>query len=132
MINKGSAVKASLLLAAVLIFSGWSLPASSAGDDCAGDIARFCSPSPADSGNVASCLKRHENELSPLCRDTLQSVQRKIEEVKLACRADIDNLCKAIEPGRGRIAECLNGHASELSPGCAEQMRWLNARLNGR
>ena len=37
-----------------------------------------------------------------------------------ACRADVEKLCKGIQPGGGRIAMCLKQHASEVSPGCRE------------
>jgi Golgi apparatus protein 1 len=130
MITMGNAMKALGSLAVILILSGWSVQASSAEEACAEDIARFCNDSSSDQGNVALCLKRHEDELSSLCRDMLQAVQKRIDEVKQACTMDIDRLCKGIEPGRGRIAECLNGHTSELTPACAEQMKWLNSRMN--
>lgn len=35
-----------------------------------------------------------------------------------ACKADIEKLCKDIEPGEGRIMDCLKAHDSELSEGC--------------
>lgn len=131
MSNAEKAMKALGSLAIILILSGWSVRASSAGETCAEDIARFCSDI-SHEGNVALCLKQHENELSSLCRDMLQAVQKRIDEVKRACSMDIDKLCKGIEPGRGRIAECLNGHATELTPACAEQIKWVNAGLNGK
>ncbi len=128
----GKAMKALGPLAIILILSGWSVQASSADETCAEDIARFCNGSSPAGGNVALCLKRHENELSSPCRDMLQAVQKRIDEVKRACTMDIAKLCKGIEPGRGRVAECLNEHASELTPECAEQMKWLNAGMNGK
>ncbi len=132
MITFGKASKVLGSLAIILILSGWSVQASSAEEACAEDIARFCNDISPDGGNVALCLKRHENELSSPCSDMLQAVQKRIDEVKRACATDIDKLCKGIEAGRGRIAECLNGHVSELTPACAEQMKWLNAGMNGK
>lgn len=35
-----------------------------------------------------------------------------------ACRADVQKLCKGVQPGGGRMAACLKQHESELSPGC--------------
>ncbi len=132
MITLGRAMQVLGSLAIILILSGWSVRAYSAEEACAEDIARFCNDSSSYEGNVALCLKQHENELSFLCKDMLQSVQKRIDEVKRACKTDIDKSCKGIEAGRGRIAECLNGHASELTPACAEQMKWLNKGLNGK
>jgi hypothetical protein len=38
------------------------------------------------------------------------------------CRGDYDRLCVSVVPGGGRILACLQGHANQLSPGCAQAM----------
>ena len=43
--------------------------------------------------------------------------------VRAACRADAERLCHGIQPGGGRIGECLKGRISEVSPGCLEAVR---------
>lgn len=35
-----------------------------------------------------------------------------------ACKADAEKFCKDVQPGRGRILQCLNQHDTELSEGC--------------
>jgi hypothetical protein len=35
-----------------------------------------------------------------------------------ACRADVELHCKGVEPGEGRIKDCLKEHHAELSEGC--------------
>lgn len=39
-----------------------------------------------------------------------------------ACRADVQKLCKGIQPGGGRIVACLKQHESDLSPRCKSRM----------
>lgn len=34
------------------------------------------------------------------------------------CAEDAAKFCKGVQPGEGRLAECLKQHANELSPGC--------------
>jgi hypothetical protein len=41
------------------------------------------------------------------------------------CRADMEKLCAGIEPGGGRMKDCLRQHAGQLSPGCRKTLRKL-------
>lgn len=38
--------------------------------------------------------------------------------VREACRADIASLCAGLQPGGGRIKECLRANRDKLSAGC--------------
>jgi len=40
-----------------------------------------------------------------------------------ACGADVQKFCSAVQPGGGRIVECMKGYVRELSPGCLEAAR---------
>ena len=35
-----------------------------------------------------------------------------------ACRADIKALCAAVQPGAGRLRDCMREHRTELSAAC--------------
>jgi hypothetical protein len=43
--------------------------------------------------------------------------------VRAACRADAQRLCSGVQPGEGRIGQCLKERANEVSPGCVEAVR---------
>lgn len=53
---------------------------------------------------------------------TVFAAQAEEKEMRGACRADVQKLCKGIQPGGGRLAVCLKQHESELSPGCQERI----------
>jgi hypothetical protein len=35
-----------------------------------------------------------------------------------ACKGDIEKLCASVQPGGGRIGECLKAHRDQVSVGC--------------
>jgi hypothetical protein len=40
--------------------------------------------------------------------------------LRSACAADIEKLCPGIQPGGGRIVQCLKQHKTEVSDACKE------------
>lgn len=52
----------------------------------------------------------------------VSAAQAEEKEGHGACRADVQKLCKEVQPGGGRIAACLKQHESEISPGCRKRM----------
>ena len=43
--------------------------------------------------------------------------------VVAACTGDAKRLCRGVQPGEGRIAQCLKAHAMELSTGCVSAVQ---------
>lgn len=39
------------------------------------------------------------------------------------CAEDVANFCKGVQPGQGRLAQCLKEHSNELSPACKENIQ---------
>ena len=85
---------------------------------CAPDIAKYCKDVKQGGGNIAVCLKEHEADLSPSCKDYIAGLREKGREFAQHCGADVAQLCKEVQPGDGRIIECLKEHQSELSDSC--------------
>lgn len=40
-----------------------------------------------------------------------------------ACKADFEKFCPGVEPGGGRIIECLAQHLNELTPECQKAVK---------
>lgn len=46
-----------------------------------------------------------------------------------ACKADVEKLCKDVQPGEGRIIDCLKTHEKEVSPGCKAHVKEVRHQL---
>ncbi len=42
------------------------------------------------------------------------------EQVVMYCKEDVARLCAGVQPGGGRILQCLKAHKEEMSVGCAQ------------
>ena len=42
---------------------------------------------------------------------------------KGACKADAQKLCPDVQPGDGKLLECLKTHQADLSPACATNIK---------
>ena len=96
---------------------------------CAEEIATFCKDIRPGGGRIIGCLKDHEGDLTPVCKDKLQQVLKRLEEAKQICAGDIEKFCKGVKEGEGRIARCLAEHTSELTPGCEKQVEWVKSKV---
>lgn len=43
-----------------------------------------------------------------------------MSELRSACAADAQKLCPGVQPGGGRILQCLKEHKDEVSEGCKQ------------
>jgi Cysteine rich repeat len=46
--------------------------------------------------------------------------QEALNAVRAACGADAKKLCAGVQPGGGRIIQCLTQHKDEVSDGCKQ------------
>lgn len=121
------------LIAFFVLLSVWNVAVfAEEGRPCADDIASFCKDVKPGGGRIILCLKQHEGELSSVCKDKLQELQKRIDEFKRVCSTDIEKFCKGVEPGEGRIARCLEGRTTELTPACADETHFIKTKLKGK
>jgi hypothetical protein len=85
---------------------------------CKDDIEKLCKDVKPGQGRILKCMREHENELSPVCKDHVLAAREKAESFLRACKSDISKYCQDIKPGSGRIINCLRKHESELSADC--------------
>ncbi len=90
---------------------------------CAADAKKFCGDVQPGQGGIAKCMKAHEAELSPACREGMKARAEKAERVREECKPDVEKFCKGIAPGGGRIRSCLRARQAELNPACAADFK---------
>ncbi len=107
------------MFAAVLVLAAGPAPAKEAAkappkwmESCQTDLHSLCKED-KDKATPAACLKAHEKDLSPTCRDAFLLPYNLMEQ----CQPDINRFCK--KPA-GHIGPCLLRHRIELAPECRE------------
>ena len=45
--------------------------------------------------------------------------------IRTYCKPDVERLCASVEPGGGRIKDCLMKHKEQMSVGCAQALQKL-------
>lgn len=114
-------MKTALLLSVLAL----AAPAGAEGTGpCKADKERLCKDVEPGEGRILECVKAHEAELSEKCKAMSGRMKEKLEKMRAmkgkaeACKADKEKFCKDVQPGEGRIVECLKAHEAELSEGC--------------
>ncbi len=122
------------LIPMLLLFCIWNTQPVCADEPrpCSEEITKFCKDIRPGGGRIILCLKNHENELTPVCKDKIQAIVKRVENAKQLCANDIEKFCKGVQEGEGRIARCLGEHATEISAACREQIEWVKAKTTGK
>jgi Cysteine rich repeat len=119
--------------ASLALLAVFQPPAFAQGRVCADDVAKFCQDVKGHRAKVMQCLSEHRTELSPQCQARVQAMEAKIREVSDACQDDVQQFCQRVNPGQGRLVQCLRKHESELSSACqAEIARARSMRRSNR
>ena len=111
-----------LVMAALLVFPAVASAAEPAEPrPCMDELERFCRDVQPGEGRIIKCLQEHDRNLSPVCRDKIQNILKRLDEAKQACAPDIEKFCADVIPGGGRLIKCLKPHFGELTPACREK-----------
>ena len=96
---------------------------------CGEDVQRFCAGVQPGEGRLVQCLSSHTGELSAECGNMIAAAGRGGAKLRAACDQDLQRFCVGVQPGGGRLVQCLSSHTSELSAECGNV---IAARQAGR
>jgi hypothetical protein len=94
---------------------------------CQSEAEKFCSTVTPGEGRLLMCALAHSDQLSNTCAsavfDAIAELGGAISNMQLAveaCSADIEARCGSVEPGEGRVAQCLIDNKEKVSDPCKE------------
>jgi hypothetical protein len=93
------------------------------GGGCKADVERLCPGTQPGHGHVMSCLRGKEDQVSAECKAHIEEMHQKFQAAKAACQPDVQQFCQDVQPGGGRVMQCLRAHEAELSDACKAQHR---------
>jgi hypothetical protein len=99
---------------------------------CRDDIKQYCSNVTPGDGRVLHCMQAYEDKISPKCAYAeqeaalnLQMAVDRLKEAVAACNDEITKFCGKVQPGQGRLAQCLIANKAAASPQCAGALQQL-------
>ncbi|MGD9234250.1 MAG: cysteine rich repeat-containing protein [Desulfobacterales bacterium] len=97
---------------------------------CKMEIEKYCSQVTPGQGRILACLYAHEDKLSAKCEYALYDAAAQLERAVAAlsyvaneCNEDLEKYCESIEPGKGRLLECLDKHDKQVSKRCKQAIK---------
>jgi len=97
---------------------------------CKMEIEKYCSQVTPGQGRILACLYAHEDKLSAKCEYALYDAAAQLERAVAAlsyvaneCNEDLYKYCESIEPGKGRLLECLDKHDKQVSKRCKQAIK---------
>ncbi|NGZ08896.1 MAG: hypothetical protein CV088_05840 [Nitrospira sp. LK70] len=91
---------------------------------CEAEVQRYCPDSLTDEDRRRCAIQRLKRLDAP-CQEIVRQRLvrwREAEGYKLACVEDVKRLCLTMQPGDGRILQCLQEHEQDLSVGCYQSL----------
>jgi hypothetical protein len=94
-------------------------------EGCRQELTTLCKEVTPGEGRILACLYAFSDKLTPRCEyalyDSIVQLDRTLTNLAYAvseCRDDLKGHCAGIQPGEGRLLECLNRNTEKLSGRC--------------
>ena len=118
-----------VLLLATSAFAG-SDPVSTVKEGCKKEINTYCKTVTPGEGRVLACLYAHSEKLSNKCEYALYDAAAQLERAVAAltyvaneCDNDLEKFCSSVQPGEGRLLQCLEKNEKKVSDRCKSALK---------
>lgn len=115
-------------------------PAGDTRGACRAEVQALCGAVQSQGREaMRACLQEKRSQLSPACQEAAANAKGKAKAKRKsgegarsnACAADVERLCNGVQPGEGRIMQCLEQNQSQLSQQCSDGMAKAKAKKGG-
>ena len=97
---------------------------------CDNDIKQHCGGLNNNAGKIFMCLTAYEEQLSEKCKlgilEAAMSVRigaAALSYSVASCEVDVDKHCIDVQPGEGRIVNCIKANETEVSKACITALK---------
>src|SRR5512143_340893 len=128
------------LLATGMTLGAFTLGATNAGalenlvktvtEGCKTELDTYCKEVTPGEGRVLACLYAFEDKLSDRCEyalyDAAGQLEKAVNALKYAatqCKADLKAFCSQVQPGEGRLLQCLDKNSAKVSSACKQALK---------
>jgi Cysteine rich repeat len=97
---------------------------------CEQEIKMFCKDVTPGEGRVLACLYSFWDRLSDQCDNALYDAAAQLQRaiavlsyLENECRDDLKTYCSNIQPGEGRVLQCLDRNDANLTKRCRQALK---------
>jgi hypothetical protein len=102
---------------------------------CQSELAEHCKAVTPGNGRLLACLYSYQDKLSGRCEYALYDASAQLQRTVAAlsylgaeCDADLESRCANIQPGEGRVLQCLKSHQKDLTERCGKALDDVGTR----
>jgi hypothetical protein len=105
-------------------------PVEIVADGCKAELETYCKNVTQGEGRVLACLYAYSDKLSNRCEyalyEAVSQLQRAVEALSYTateCRDDLKTYCSDVQPGEGRLLQCLDKNDAKVSKRCKQALK---------
>ena len=128
--------KSILAVCCMVLIAGTSFGAEQKGivntvkEGCKKELDTYCKNVTPGEGRVLACLYAFEDKLSDRCEYALYDAAAQLEQAVAAlkyaavqCKDDLKAFCSNVEPGEGRLLQCIDKNSAKVSANCKQALK---------